>query len=367
MNTPLHTMKNLHISTPGRICLFGEHQDYLGLPVIAAAISRRIHIEGSVTNEPSIHIELPDIHSSETFQLSEAKLYQKDRDYFKSVLNVLKREKGIELKQGVKAIVHGNIPINSGTSSSSALVVAWTHLLLRITNQIIDPVEIGRLAYLAEVEEFGEPGGCMDEYATSIGNIMYLETSPTTVAEAYQAPLGKFVLGDSLEPKDTIGILKHVKFGMLEAIEKIKKVFPEFQLNQAPIESAEQYKSLLSKDEYALFYSNLSDRDILRSAKKMFEGKEEFNDAKLGQLLSAHQDNLRDAKRVSTPKINRMINAAISAGALGGKINGSGGGGCMFAYAPTNTEDVVEAIEKEGGKAYIIEVAEGTREEQPHL
>jgi galactokinase len=24
------------VSTPGRLCLFGEHQDYLGLPVIAA-------------------------------------------------------------------------------------------------------------------------------------------------------------------------------------------------------------------------------------------------------------------------------------------------------------------------------------------
>ena len=29
----------MEISTPGRICLFGEHQDYLGLPVIPMAIS----------------------------------------------------------------------------------------------------------------------------------------------------------------------------------------------------------------------------------------------------------------------------------------------------------------------------------------
>ena len=356
-------MKDLHISTPGRICLFGEHQDYLGLPVIAAAISRRIHIEGRVSNTPSIHIQLPDIQSEESFPLAETVIYHKDRDYFKSVLNVLKREKGISFEKGIDAKVYGNIPINSGTSSSSALVVAWTHFLLKTANFPIDPVEIGQLAYLAEVEEFGEPGGCMDEYATSIGNIMYLETKPNILVEAYQAPLGKFVLGDSLEPKDTIGILKHVKFGMLDAINKIKQVYPDFQLSKAPIENAEQYQSLLNPDEYALFYSNLSDRDILRTAKTMFEGKDTFNDVKLGQLLSAHQDNLRDAKRVSTPKINRMIEASLNAGALGGKINGSGGGGCMFAYAPTNTEAVVEAIEKEGGKAYIIEVAEGSKEE----
>ena len=47
--------------------------------------------------------------------------------------------------------------------------------------------------------------------------------------------------------------------------------------------------------------------------------------------------------------------------ALGGKINGSGGGGCMFAYVPQNPEKVVEAIEKTGGKAYIIHSEVGTR------
>ena len=55
------------------------------------------------------------------------------------------------------------------------------------------------------------------------------------------------------------------------------------------------------------------------------------------------------------------MDAASNAGALGGKINGSGGGGCMFAYAPNNPEDVAEAIEKAGGKAYIVQKDEGTR------
>jgi galactokinase len=32
----------IHTSTPGRIYLFGEHQDYLGLPVIAIAINKRV-------------------------------------------------------------------------------------------------------------------------------------------------------------------------------------------------------------------------------------------------------------------------------------------------------------------------------------
>ena len=56
-----------------------------------------------------------------------------------------------------------------------------------------------------------------------------------------------------------------------------------------------------------------------------------------------------------------LINLALNAGALGGKINGSGGGGCMFAYSPESPEKVAEAIESVGGKAYIIQSDEGTK------
>ena len=43
------------------------------------------------------------------------------------------------------------------------------------------------------------------------------------------------------------------------------------------------------------------------------------------------------------------------------KINGSGGGGCMFVYAPENTQKVKEAIEKAGGTAYIVSIDDGIR------
>lgn len=36
----------LKISTLGRICLFGEHQDYLGLPIITSAIVAKINGSG---------------------------------------------------------------------------------------------------------------------------------------------------------------------------------------------------------------------------------------------------------------------------------------------------------------------------------
>lgn len=345
------------VSTPGRICLFGEHQDYLGLPVIAAAISKRIQIEGDFREDTIVHFSLPDIGAEETFELNYPLVYTKERDYFKSVLNVLHR-KGHRLNKGLELTVSGNIPINSGTSSSSALLVSWVSFLNEIYDLGYTQKQVGEITYEAEVLEFSEPGGMMDQYSTAVGNVIYLASVPEINIETYARELGTFVLGDSMEPKDTLGILSHVKFGMLGGIKKIQVKYPDFDLSTE--KDPAKYRDLLTEDEWVLLQSNISDRDLLLEAKAMFEGKIEWSDEKLGSLLNEHQVNLREHKRISTPKINRMIQAALEAGALGGKINGSGGGGCMFAYAPNNPEKVVEAIEKAGGKAYIITVDKGT-------
>ncbi|HET6456856.1 MAG TPA: GHMP kinase, partial [Armatimonadota bacterium] len=61
------------------------------------------------------------------------------------------------------------------------------------------------------------------------------------------------------------------------------------------------------------------------------------------------------------------LEAALGAGALGGKINGSGGGGCMFAYAPGKEDAVAEAIESAGGKAHRIKVDAGANAERGTL
>ena len=58
--------------------------------------------------------------------------------------------------------------------------------------------------------------------------------------------------------------------------------------------------------------------------------------------------------------IELMLKSALEAGAYGGKINGSGGGGCMFAYCPNNPEEVRAAINNVGGRAHIVYADDGT-------
>ncbi len=362
----LITKSTITASTPGRICFFGEHQDYLGLPVIAAAISRRIQVAAHQAEQRGFRLNLPDINGSVNIPFDGQPLpYPQIRDYFRSAVNVLLRE-GFTFEKGIEGDVHGNIPINSGTSSSSALLVTWLTILTQLADQPrqLSAEQIAELAYVAEVLEFGEPGGMMDHYSTAVGNVIYLESQPKIRLEKLNPPLGTFVLGDSQEPKDTIGILGRVKFGMLAIIKNLKTINPRFSLEDSVSSEAAEFKDFLTKDEYILLKGNLENRDILRDALVLLKTPigpgESFDHVRFGQLLTAHQANLRDAQRISTPKINRMLDASLTAGALGGKINGSGGGGCMFVYAPEHPEVVAEAIEREGGKAYIVTVAEGT-------
>lgn len=357
----------MRISTPGRICFFGEHQDYLGLPVIAAAISRRISIDGSYRNDDRIVLNLPDLNEKIEFSLKETFPYVIQRDYFRSTINVLKR-KGLVFSKGFDCVIHGNIPINSGTSSSSALIVSWAHFLDKMSDNPANfsRKELGEIANAAEVLEFGEPGGMMDHYSTAIGNVIYLESTPKIYVETLTPTLGTFVLGDSLEPKDTLGILARCRYGMEDLVKKVTAYDPVFSIFTTQLEQTADYSKILSQDELSLLQANIDDRDILLKGKALLsqnadQGDTSGFDKKLGELLYQHYKNLRDHKRTSTPKIERMMDAALGAGALGGKINGSGGGGCMFVYAPTKAEEVASAIEKAGGKSYIINVDSGTR------
>ena len=357
-------MASLTISTPGRICLFGEHQDYLGLPVIAAAISCRIQINAEAIEQPIVQLNLPDIGGLCRFSLETLPLpYPDKRDYFRSAINVLLRE-GFRFSGGVRGEITGSIPINAGASSSSALLISWINLLTHLADEprTLPPTQLAELAYRAEVLEFGEPGGMMDYYATAMGNLIYLESQPAIHVETICPPLGAFVLGNSGEPKDTIGILGRVKGGMLRIIERIRDLDSSFSLHTTTAAAVAHYTHLFTADEVSLLLGNISNRDILRQALVLLKNNT-LDHAGFGLLLTQHQKNLREAQRISTPKIDRMLLATLDAGALGGKINGSGGGGCMFAYAPENPQRVANAITASGGEATVIHIDEGTRAE----
>ncbi|HLX11276.1 MAG TPA: galactokinase family protein [Bacteroidota bacterium] len=388
------TAETLRVSTPGRICLFGEHQDYLHLPVIAAAISLRITInkdshavrhgrivsastpdrprndppqaDGVTDDVGTVRIRMPDVNSEDSFSLgknSEPIPYVHDRDYLRSAVNILKR-KGYTFPHGFDCTVHGEIPIGGGVSSSSAFVVAWIGFLAWASdrNENLSADLCAQYAVEAEVNEFSEPGGMMDQYASALGGLLAMDFHPGFAAERLSAKLGAFVLGESGEPKNTTFVLANVKNRVLDIVKQLTARDPNFSLHTATPESIQSKKGELDAASFALLEGTVKNHFITREARELCRTSA-VNNLRLGKLLLDHQQVLRDVLHISTPKIDRMLDAAMTAGALGGKITGSGGGGCMFAYAPEHTEEVAEAITRAGGRAYVVRVSEGLRVE----
>ena len=340
----------MEVTTPGRICLFGEHQDYLNLPVIAMAISLRIRISGQKRRDNQVVILKKDLNETEIFSLDDL-TYSRPRDYFKSGIKICKLE-GLKFSNGFDCNISSQIPIRSGTSSSSALNVSWIHFLSKIADNPIswNQQKLGELAYKAEVSEFNEPGGMMDQYSTAIGNLIYLKFKPEIVIEKLNPNLGTFVLADSGETKNTYSILKRCRQSREKIFKLLERKNPSININ-----TCNQGIDLsdLNDDEIDLYLGTIKNRNLLVEALSELR-KDKPDQALIGKLLYEHHIILRDVFKVSTPKIETMLNIAMDSGALGGKINGSGGGGCMFAYAPENPEKIVKAIKNINKDAHII-------------
>jgi len=336
----------------GRICLFGEHQDYLNHPVIPAAIDLYFYIEGKRRNDNKFIIKKLDLYEKETFNYPAKGLiqYEKPRDYFKSCLNVL-RKAGIQILHGAEVKVWSQIPLKAGASSSSALCVAWIKFLLELFNSELrnNKIKIGELSYIAEVEEFKEPGGRMDQYISSLGGIFFLDFKNKKF-EKLRSNLNGFILIDSLEKKDTLGVLKRVKEGQIKALNLIKEkhknlmILKEKDLNICPLE-IRNYGIAAVKN----YQITLMGRKLLN--------KGNIDREKLGYYFWKQHKILRDYLKISTKKIDKALNICLENGAFGGKINGSGLGGTFFVYSPENKIDtIIEKLKKIKVKVYKVKI-----------
>ena len=362
----------IRLKAPARICLFGEHQDYLNYPVIAMAISKYIYLEASRISDQKFNIELPNINDKLEIQLNNTKLdYESNRDYLRSGYNQFLR-KGVKFNKGYSIKITGDIPINAGAASSSAFVIAWLSFLNIISGETIGKKELADIGYQAEVAEFGEAGGKMDFYTSIYGNIIYL-TPSEGISEVIEIPLklDGFILGDSKEKKDTVEDLRKTKLLSKNAFKTLSEIMPEFNEYLTNLEEIKPLLPSLHKEHQDKIIGNIINRDLTLSAKKLINEWKKHTDQlpnsneisnfyyQLGLLLNKHQTELRERIKISTPKIDRIISACIKAGALGAKINGSGFGGTMFALLPNKQTVLQNAIENSGGKAIPIKTSNG--------
>jgi len=356
----------IRIRAPGRICLFGEHQDYLGFPIISMAFSKYIYLEAKPISDSKFIINLPDIQGHDEILLNNKEIeYLLERDYLRSGYNHFIRL-GAKFIKGYEITITGDIPLNAGCGSSSTLIIIWLFFLSYVSKFHLELNEIAKLGYSAEVQEFGEAGGMMDHYTSTLGKLLYLETFPEFIPLKINMNLDQLILGNSQECKDTVEDLRKVKNMAIESFNLLKEIMRDFDPYKTNLNEIKEYIPNLNKKFQKILIGNIINRDITQEAinlinnyknDKYYQDLDFYN--KLGNLLTRHHYQLAENIGVSTPRIEKMISNALEKRAYGAKINGSGFGGCMFALAPENNKEIMNSITNAGGVVYSVKTSKG--------
>ena len=169
--------KHYVFSAPGRTEISGNHTDHQCGCVLAAAVNLEavadVWLNG--TNNiwiqsqgyPTMKVELDDLSVREEEKNSTAALIRGVAYSFV--------QKGAKLR-GFDAVVNSTVLPGSGLSSSAAFEVLFGTILNELFfDKRLSAVEIAQIGQYAENVYFGKPCGLMDQMASSVGGLVYMD------------------------------------------------------------------------------------------------------------------------------------------------------------------------------------------------
>jgi len=108
-----------------------------------------------------------------------------------------------------------------------------------------------------------------------------------------------------------------------------------------------------SREQTDKFHMHLEEISTISNA--VIKALKDEDDDELGSLMNRNHKLLKQIG-VSTPKLDRLVVEARRAGALGAKLTGAGGGGCIIALCSNKNarSNIARALRKEGGTIYNV-------------
>ena len=224
----------------------------------------------------------------------------------RNVLNLMNIQKNIEI------IHYADLPARSGVGSSSTFSVGLIHALAVLTNEEYSQFELAEKATYVEQELNKEIVGCQDQVAVACGgfNRIYFDDR-----------------GIKLKP------VKISKEKSWEFQNNLLLFFCGNLRNSSEIQKEQQSKTKQNSTNLRKI------SEIAIEADSLFKSGD-LNG--IGNLLNDTWDiKKRLSKQISNSKIDDAYEAALRAGALGGKLLGAGGGGFLLIYAnPEYHQDI---------------------------
>jgi mevalonate kinase len=309
-------------SAPGKIILFGEHAVVYNRPALAVPVTQ-VHVDVEVLDSPrtGIWINAPGIDLC-----AELNSLPADHPIGSAILKLFQlfsfsssTGRGVKGQaEGVEINISSTIPVASGLGSGAAVSVALIralalHIAYPLTND-----QVNNLVYEIEKLHHGTPSGIDNTVITYNKPVYFIKGQPV---ETFK--VGKpftIVIGDTGIPAPTKESVGDVRLLWLKDKIRFEETFDEIG-------------------------------QIALIARRLIESG---NPDLLGELMDQNHVLLQKLA-VSSPELNKLVEAAREAGAQGAKLSGGGRGGNMIALVEqAKAENVAGALISAGAKRTII-------------
>lgn len=284
--------------------------DIHGGSVLNATIDRYAYAVVRPTGDRSIRFEATDREQTEQYPETDFIEPTGPMSLHRAVYNEVVREFNGGEPLSITLSTFCDAPPGSGLGSSSTLVVVMLHAFAELLNIPIDDYDIAQRAFQIERVVCGLQGGRQDQYAAAFGGFNFIEfrhheeavVNPLRVKDwivcELEASLLLYYTGVSRESariiaEQTAGVTRGEP-RTIRALHRIK-------------DESLSMKDCLLKGDF---------RGIVESMRYGWESKKQSSPS------------------VCSPDIESAYEAALTAGALAGKISGAGGGGYMLFFVP---------------------------------
>ncbi|MGD0986579.1 MAG: galactokinase [Candidatus Sulfotelmatobacter sp.] len=360
-------------SAPARVNLIGEHTDYNDGFVMPSAIGlcTRVAIAPRTDRQLVIRSEqFPQHFSFEVDNLPKTRV----GDWCDYVLGVaILLQLGHSL-QGANILVHGEIPIGSGLSSSAAIEVASALAFTKVNNINLPLPELAKLCQRSENSFIGARVGIMDPFVSCLGksgHALFLDCRSLNFdLIAIPANIRMVICNTMVKHEHASGEYNRRREECEEGVRILTRHYPAIRaLRDVSADQLMQHAGEFHKIVFNRCRHVIEENARVRAAAECLRRADLQG---FGKLMRESHRSLRDLYQVSCRELDLMVEAAEGLpGFYGGRMTGGGFGGSTINLVEENAsaafaDQVSNRYRQRTGidpVVYICSAADGARAE----
>lgn len=307
----------------GKVILLGEHAVVYGVPALCGALSRGAEVQ-VIPGQGRLRVPAWNLQTATAQALLAGSADSSLAQAFAAILRALPVD--LPRPDGFDFVVQFSLPTGAGLGSSAALAVALVRALGAVgeaqLGRPLTAAEVDAAALAAEQVFHGQPSG-LDHTVAQHGGFGLFRRGQglSPLSGSQKLSTLSLCIGHTGRARDTKG--------------RVARVAELYQHDPTAIRRRFDHIAAL----------------VDRAAAAVQSG----DLATLGAAMNENQAELA-CLDVSCPEIEVMCDLARRSGALGCKLTGGGGGGCVVALAPGREAEVAAAWQRAGFASFQVEV-----------